>query len=955
MNHRIQACLLVLCPISILAVQAISPDAGPLYSLRSLWPKTPTSWDNPDPCNGWVGIICNNEFRVISIKLSSLGLKGQLPGDIGSLTQLQILDMSYNKGLNGPISGAIAGLTNLTNLILIGCSFSGVIPDNIGSLQQLVILSLNFNSFSGTIPSSIGKLSKLYWLDLADNKLTGTIPVSSGNQPGLDMLTHTKHFHFGKNQLGGEIPAQLFRENMSLIHVIFDNNKFTGPIPSTIGLLNKLQVLRLDRNLLSGHVPSSLNDLTDLQQLQLSNNQLTGPMPDLSGMKNLNYVDFSNNTFEASDVPQWFSTLKVLTTLIMDNTQLQGSLTSALFSLPQLQSVNLKNNQINGTLDLGYNYSAALQIVDVQNNQIMSVQGHEYHKKLLLDGNPFCSRNTGADPLNYCTNQEQSIPPYSTSKKNCGADSCPSDQVSSPNCKCSYPYMGTLYFRAPLFSWVGNMTYYYELEKTLTGSFKKLQLPVDSVFLSNPRKSSDNYLELDLQVFPYGTERFNFSGLSSVGFVLGNQTIKPPPSFGPFFFIGSEYKAFAESSPTSKKSMSLGVIIGAAVGVFVLVLALLCAGYYAFRQKRRADRITEQSKAFSSCDASSSGSIPQLKGARWFSFNELKKCTNNFSEANVIGSGGYGKVYKGTLSATGQLVAIKRAQRGSMQGNVEFKTEIELLSRVHHKNLVTLVGFCFEKDEQMLVYEYVPNGTLKESISGKSGVRLDWTRRLRVALGSARGLAYLHEHANPPIIHRDIKSTNILLDERLNAKVADFGLSKLMADNEKDHVSTQVKGTMGYMDPEYYTSQMLTEKSDVYSFGVLMLELITGRRPIERGRYIVREVRVKMDKTKDLYGLDELLDPVIVLGTSLKGLEKFVDLAMRCVEELGSDRPMMSEVVKEIESILQLAGLNPNVDSASTSESYVGSSGSHTQHPNSDSKEFFDDSGGYPPCKVEAQ
>lgn len=143
----------------------------------------------------------------------------------------------------------------------------------------------------------------------------------------------------------------------------------------------------------------------------------------------------------------------------------------------------------------------------------------------------------------------------------------------------------------------------------------------------------------------------------------------------------------------------------------------------------------------------------------------------------------------------GQVVAIKRAQHGSLQGGQEFKTEIELLSRVHHKNLVALVGFCFEQGEQMLVYEFVPNGTLRDSLSCKSGILLDWRLRLRIALGSARGLAYLHELANPSIIHRDVKSSNILLDENLNAKVADFGLSKLVSDNEKGHVSTQVKGT----------------------------------------------------------------------------------------------------------------------------------------------------------------
>nr|POF27342.1 putative leucine-rich repeat receptor-like protein kinase [Quercus suber] len=338
-------------------------------------------------------------------------------------------------------------------------------------------------------------------------------------------------------------------------------------------------------------------------------------------------------------------------------------------------------------------------------------------------------------------------------------------------------------------------------------------------------------------------------------------------------------------------------------------------------------------------------------GARGFSFEELKKYTNKFSEENSIGSGGYGKVYWGTL-LTGQPIAIKRAQKESLQGGHEFKTEIELLSRVHHKNLVSLVGFCFDQGEQMLVYEYVPNGTLKDSLSGKSRIKLDWMRRLKVALGAARGLAYLHELVNPPIIHRDIKSTNILLDERINAKVADFGLSIPMGDDERDHVTTQVKGTMGYLDLEYYMTQQLTEKSDVYSYGVVMLELVTARMPIERGKYIVKVVQMEMDKTKVLYNLHDILDPAIGLQTSLKGLEKFVDLAMRCVEDSGANRPAMGDVVKEIENIMQIAGLNPNAESTSASDSYEVSKG-NSGHPYYNETFEFEYSGAFPTSKIE--
>ncbi|XAR49197.1 Non-specific serine/threonine protein kinase [Bertholletia excelsa] len=750
--------------------------------------------------------------------------------------------------------------------------------------------------------------------------------------------------HFGRNQLEGKIPSQLFSSKMTLIHVLFESNQLSGEIPLTLGLVQTLEVLRLDRNSLNGTVPSNINNLTRVQELYLSNNKLTGPFPNLQGMFLLYYVDLSNNTFDSTDIPPWFSTLETLTTLVMENASLQGQLPVTLFSLPQLQTVELKNNQINGTLDVGTTPSSQLQLVDLQNNSIGAITERPgLGVEPILAGNPVCGGKQGTKT--YCITQKSNSSSYSTPPNNCIPVTCNSNQISSVNCICAYPYTGNLSFRAPSFSDLGNSSIYKSLENSLLDLCRLQQLAVGSVSLSNPHKDADNYLVLHLEFFPSGQDRFNRTGITTIGFVLSNQIFKPPEGFGPFFYIGDSYEYFAESTEP-KKSSSTGIIIGAAVGGSVLLLVALIAGIYAYRQKKRAERADKQNNPFASWDPNkSSGDIPQLKGARCFSFEEMKKYTNNFSEANAVGSGGYGKVYRGTLP-TGQLLAIKRAQQGSLQGGLEFKTEIELLSRVHHKNVVSLVGFCFEQAEQVLVYEYIPNGTLKQSLSGKSGIRLDWMRRLRIALGAARGLQYLHELANPPIIHRDIKSNNILLDECLNAKVADFGLSKPISDVGRGHVTTQVKGTMGYLDPEYYMTQQLTEKSDVYSFGVLMLEIVTARQPIENGKYIVREVRERTDRTKALYNLQDILDPKI-FSTELKGIEMFVDLAMRCVDESAAKRPTMGEVVKEIESIMQITGLNPNADSASPSASYEA-----YKHPYSD-ESLFIYSGTFPPSKLE--
>ncbi|XP_020227838.1 probable leucine-rich repeat receptor-like protein kinase At5g49770 [Cajanus cajan] len=930
-------------------------DVVTLRSLKDVWQNTPPSWDkSDDPCGApWEGVTCNKS-RVTALGLSTMGLKGKLSGDIGGLTELISLDLSFNKGLTGPLSPQLGDLSKLNILILAGCSFSGNIPDALGNLSELSFLALNSNNFTGKIPPSLGKLSKLYWLDLADNQLSGPIPVSTSTTPGLDLLLKAKHFHFNKNQLSGSIPPKLFSSEMILIHILFDGNNLSGSIPSTIVLVQTVEVLRLDRNFLTGEVPSNLNNLTNINELNLAHNNFIGPLPDLTGMDTLNYVDLSNNSFDPSEAPTWFTTLPSLTTLVMEFGSLQGPLPSKLFDIPQIQQVKLRNNALNNTLNMGDNICPQLQLVDLQDNEISSVTlSTQYKNTLILIGNPVC---TALSNTNYCQLQQQAKQPYSTSLANCGGKSCPPDQKLSPqSCECAYPYQGTLYFRGPLFRELSNVNTFHSLEMSL---WVKLGLTPGSVSLQNPFFNSDDYLQVQLALFPPIGQYFNRSDVQRIGFELSNQTYKPPKEFGPYYFI-----AFPYPFPGSHKgaSLSKGFIVGIAIGCTFLVLILIVLAIYAILQKKRAERAIGLSRPFASWGPSGkdSGGAPQLKGARWFSYDDLKKCTNNFSDSNEIGFGGYGKVYKGVLP-DGKIVAIKRAQQGSMQGGLEFKTEIELLSRVHHKNLVGLVGFCFEQGEQMLVYEFMPNGTLRESLSGRSDIHLDWKRRLRIALGSTRGLAYLHELANPPIIHRDVKSTNILLDENLTAKVADFGLSKLVSDSEKGHVSTQVKGTLGYLDPEYYMTQQLTEKSDVYSFGVVMLELITSRQPIEKGKYIVREVRTLMNKNdEEHYGLRELMDPVVRSTPNLIGFGRFLELAMQCVEESASDRPTMSEVVKALETILQNDGMNTNSTSASSSATDFGASKGGMRHPyidatftrkdnvNDSSSNAFDYSGGY--------
>ncbi|RWW05974.1 hypothetical protein BHE74_00045272 [Ensete ventricosum] len=478
-----------------------------------------------------------------------------------------------------------------------------------------------------------------------------------------------------------------------------------------------------------------------------------------------------------------------------DASRVTSLIPASLGLLSNLYWLDLADNQLIGSLPISVNETPGLD--------------------LLLNTKHFSSAE---NTKSYCLLQQQAETSYSTSLAKCGGStSCSSEQKLNPrSCSCAYPYQGLMVFRAPSFRDLTNATLFQELETSLR---TKLGLAPSSVYISDLFFNSDNYIQLNLALFP-------------------------------------------------------------------------------------------------------SSGIKRLKEL----LNRADLSVMSLSQQEIVNKM---MVYRGILSS-GQMVAIKRAQQGSMQGALEFKTEIELLSRVHHKNLVDLVGFCFEQGEQMLVYEYIPNGTLRENLTGRSGRQLDWKKRLRIALGSARGLAYLHELADPPIIHRDVKSTNILVDESLNAK--------------------------GYLDPEYYMTQQLSEKSDVYSFGVVLLELITARQPIEKGKYIVREIRNAVDNyDEEYYGLREMMDPVIRDVGNLTGLRSFVRLAIRCVEESAADRPTMNEVVKEIETILQSNGLNTQPSSASSSVTDFGKAQGAPRHPyhdnmksrNEESSSAFEYSGAY--------
>ncbi|CAL0330775.1 unnamed protein product [Lupinus luteus] len=370
-----------------------------------------------------------------------------------------------------------------------------------------------------------------------------------------------------------------------------------------------------------------------------------------------------------------------------------------------------------------------------------------------------------------------------------------------------------------------------------------------------------------------------------------------------------------ESEP---KDNHLPVVVGAVLGGLVLVCVVVVGFLWRLRTRKRkavenSDWLPVHVNAVGSShsrltEGTIQGStLPNINLGLKISLVDILSATSNFDAKEIIGRGGFGNVYKGVLK-NGLKVAVKRSQPGSGQGLPEFQTEIMVLSKIHHLHLVSLVGYCDERNEMILVYEYMEKGTVRDHLYNTDSPTLSWMQRLEICIGAARGLHYLHKGASGGIIHRDVKSSNILLDENYVAKVADFGLSKTgPLDDNQSYISTDVKGTFGYLDPEYFRSEQLTEKSDVYSFGVVLLEVLCARSAIDpllpRDQANLAEWGI-LCKNKGI--LEEIIDPSINAQINPNSLRKFSETFEKCLQEDGCDRPTMSDVLWDLEYALQL-------------------------------------------------
>ncbi|KAL3721901.1 hypothetical protein ACJRO7_034274 [Eucalyptus globulus] len=763
-------------------------------------------------------------------------LTGAIPPEIGNLTTLRELYLGYYNSYDGSLPPEIGNLSQLVRLDAASCGLSGEIPPEIAKLQNLDTLFLQVNGFAGSLPAEIGYLNSLKSLDLSNNMFAGEIPESFSQLKNLTLL------HLFRNKLNGEIPEFIADLPELQVLQLWENN-FTGSIPQGLGKNGHLQIVDLSSNKLTGTLPPDLCYGNQLQILIALSNYLLGPIPESLGK------------------------CRSLERIRMGGNYLNGSIPRGLFGLPELNQVEFQDNLLVGEFPVSDD-SIALKLgqITLSNNKLggslpPTIGNFSGVQKLLLDGNNFSGQ----------------IPPEIGRLQQLAKIDFSSNRYSGP--------IPAQISQCKLLTFVdlsGNELS-GEIPNEITGMRILNYLNLSSNNLSGSIPPSISAMQSLTSVdFSYnnlsglvpGTGQFSYFNYTSF---LGN-----PELCGPYLGPCKDGETNGIHQAHVKGPLSASVKLLLVIGLLVCsIIFAIVAIIKARSLKKASDARAWKFSAFQRLDFSCEDVLDSLK------------------EDNIIGKGGAGIVYKGSMP-NGDHVAVKRLPvmgRGSSHDH-GFNAEIQTLGKIRHRHIVRLLGFCSNHETNLLVYEYMPNGSLGEVLHGKKGGHLIWSVRYKIALEAAKGLCYLHHDCSPLIVHRDVKSNNILLDSDFEAHVADFGLAKFLQDSGASECMSAIAGSYGYIAPEYAYTLKVDEKSDVYSFGVVLLELVTGRKPVGEfgdGVDIVQWVRKMTNSNKEEVQL--ILDPRLNTVPLHEAMHLFY-VAMLCVEEQAVERPTMREVVQ---------------------------------------------------------
>ncbi|XP_047341062.1 leucine-rich repeat receptor-like protein kinase PXC2 [Impatiens glandulifera] len=913
-----------------------------------------SSWneDDDDPFN-WVGVKCDPDTRrVTELNLDGFTLSGHIGRSLLRVQFLQVLSLSGNN-FNGTINPILSQFENLLVLDLSHNSLSGSIPDELfRQCRSLKTVSLGGNNLTGPIPDSLNmcltleqidfssnqlsgslesgiwSISKLQSLDLSNNFFVGEIPV------GIGSLNALKAVNLSMNNLNGELPADI-GDCLSLKSIDYSWNFLSGDIPDSIKKLGFCQVLCLSGNSFTGEVPEWIGEMTSLEILDLSANNLTGRIPSSIGeLRFLKEVNLSMNMLSGG-LPESIRSCNNLLLLDVGQNLLTGNFPPWIFG-SSLQTVSLSGNKLSGEINFPSSLSSPdLQMLDVSSNSLSGevsygVGRFSNLKFLNLSGNYFVGSIPSSigelnftEVIDFSSNElHGSIPSeigsaYSLQKLNLGKNFLSGDiPIQIGNC-----------FRLiALILSENNLTGSIPLEITNLTELELVDLSFNELSGSLPKELTNlsHLLQFNISHNRFQGELpvggfFNTIPLSSVsnnpsmcGSILNNScpAVHPKPLvLNPNSSSGPNSGPLSSNFSRRKIGLSISAFIAIAAAIFIImgVVIITVLNIHARSSIARAAAAAFKAPPSSNEDDcsrspgndSSCGKLVMFSGEAGFD-SGAQSLLNKDSE---LGRGGFGSVYKTVLN-DGRSVAIKKLNISSLiKSQEEFEREIKILSEVRHKNLVAVEGYYWTPSLQLVMNEYVSNGTLYKHLHecGNEEEGLNWRQRLKAILGIAKGLCFLHEQN---LIHYNIKSTNVLIDETGEAKVGDYGLARLLPMLDRYILSCKIQSALGYMAPEFACRTVkITEKCDVYGFGILVLEVVTGKRPVE---YMEDDVVVLCDLVRGAVEegrAEDCVDSKMKGGFQAEEVIPVIKLGLICASQVPSNRPDMEEVVKILELI----------------------------------------------------
>ncbi|PIA36074.1 hypothetical protein AQUCO_03400168v1 [Aquilegia coerulea] len=862
--------------------------------------------------NGIVGRIpselgeCGN---LTVLGLADTQVSGSLPASLGRLRNLETLSI-YTAMLSGEIPPEIGNCSKLVNLYLYQNSLSGAIPTELGKLRKLERMLLWQNDLVGAIPEEIGNCSSLIMIDLSLNSLSGSIPWSIGKLSQLEALM------LSNNNISGSIP-NVISNATNLSQLQLDTNQISGLLPMELGMLKKLMVFFAWQNQLEGSIPSTLASCSSLQSLDLSHNSLTGSIPpglfqlqnltkfllvsnDISGVippevgncTSLVRFRLADNRI-SGEIPREIGGLRSLNFLDVSANRIVGVVPDEIGNCVQLQMVDLSNNTLRGSLPASISSLTALQVLDLSLNQFVGLIPASFGRlaslnKLILRGNSF----SGSIPasLGLCSSLQLLDLSNNALSGGIPIELCRIEALDIALNLSGNALIGPI---PPQISSLSKLSVLDISHNKLGGELTPLSGLENLVTLNISYNNFTGYLP-DNKLF------HQLSGVE----LEGNQGLCSWERDSCFLNdVAGKELSRNNRNITKSRRVKLAIAL-----LITMTVALVVFGIMAVIRTRRVVRHDDDS------EIGGGGSWPwQFTPFQKlnFSVDQVLKC---LVDDNVIGKGCSGVVYRADMD-NGEVIAVKKLWPTAVaSGNNNdddkcgvrdsFSAEVKTLGSIRHKNIVRFLGCCWNRSTKLLMYDYMPNGSLGSLLHERTGSCLEWDLRYQIVLGAAQGLAYLHHDCSPPIVHRDIKANNILIGLEFEPYIADFGLAKLVDDGDFARSSNTVAGSYGYIAPEYGYMLKITEKSDVYSYGVVVLEVLTGKQPIDPtipdGLHVVDWVRQRR-------GGIEVLDSSLRTRpeSEVEEMMQALGVALLCVTPSPDDRPTMKDVAAMLKEIRQ--------------------------------------------------